>query len=126
MYCTNCGEEIKNNQGYCTKCGAGNRKTTDVCSNCGRPLVAGAGICINCGADVKKITSLDKYGNVTMALICFFLGWCGVHNFMMGEAKKGVMKIVFSLLCGLGTIFVLIDFFKLITNNYTVDPDKYI
>jgi hypothetical protein len=43
---------------------------------------------------------------------------------MMGETKKGVVKIVLSFLCGIGGILALIDFIKILTDKYVVDPDK--
>ena len=57
-----------------------------------------------------------------MALVCFFLGGLGVHNFMMGEKKRGIKKILFSLLCGIGGILALIDFINILTDKYVVDP----
>ena len=65
-----------------------------------------------------------------MALLsCPFLlglGCLGIHNFMMGEVKKGIVKIVASLCCGIGAIFALIDFIKILMDKYVVDPEKYI
>ena len=61
-----------------------------------------------------------------MALICFFLGGLGIHNFMMGETKKGILRIVLSLCMGLGGILALIDFIKILTDKYVVEPEKLI
>jgi TM2 domain-containing membrane protein YozV len=55
-----------------------------------------------------------------MALVCFFLGGIGVHNFMMGEKRRGIKKIIFSFLCGIGGILALIDFVKILTDKYEV------
>lgn len=59
-----------------------------------------------------------------MIIICLFLGGLGIHNFMMGETKKGVTKILFSLCFGIGGILALIDLIKIATDNYVVDPNK--
>ena len=59
-----------------------------------------------------------------MALICFFLGGLGIHNFMMGETKKGIVKIVLSLCLGIGGIIALIDFIKILMDKYVIDPEK--
>ena len=59
-----------------------------------------------------------------MALICFFLGGLGIHNFMMGETKKGIVKIVLSLCLGIGGILALIDFIKILMDKYVIDPEK--
>ena len=59
-----------------------------------------------------------------MAVIAFFLGGIGIHNFMLGETKKGVVKIILSLCCGLGGILALIDFIMILCDKYVVDPNK--
>ncbi len=61
----------------------------------------------------------------TIALLAFFLGGFGVHNFVMGETKKGIIKIVLAW-TGISGILALIDFVKVLTGDYVVDPDKYI
>ena len=43
---------------------------------------------------------------------------------MMGETKKGVVRIVLSLCCGIGGILALIDFIKILMDKYVVDPNK--
>ena len=58
--------------------------------------------------------------------IGFFLGGIGIHNFMMGETKKGIFKIVMAFCCGIGGILALIDFVKILMDKYVVDPDKLI
>lgn len=81
---------------------------------------------MSCGVAIKKAGDLGGKDKVTMALICFFLGGIGIHNFMMGETKKGITRIVASLCCGLGGILALIDFIKILVDKYEVDPDKLI
>ena len=44
---------------------------------------------------------------------------------MMGETKKGIMKIVFCFLCGISGILALIDFIKILMDKYVVDPEKF-
>ncbi len=125
MFCKNCGEQMNDNQAICLKCGVKTGDGTAYCQNCGNTLPAGAEYCIHCGVAVKPADK--KYGGydkLTMALICFFLGGIGIHNFIMGETKKGIVKIVFSFLCGIGSILALIDFIRLLMDSYEVNPDK--
>ena len=61
----------------------------------------------------------------TIALLCAFLGFLGVHCFVMGETRKGIIRIVFSLLCGIGGIFAFIDFVMILADTYVVNPDAY-
>ena len=60
-----------------------------------------------------------------IALLCFFLRGLGVHCFVMGETRKGIIRIVFSLLCGIGGIFALIDFIMILSDTYVVNPEAY-
>lgn len=128
MYCKNCGQVMNDNQAICLNCGVKTGDGDKFCSNCGATLPAGAEVCLNCGVAVKKAkkSDLGGYDKVTIALICFFLGGIGIHNFMMGETKKGILKIVASFCCGIGWIFALIDFVKILMDTYVIDPEKYI
>lgn len=106
------------------------------CKNCGTQLQSGQNNCANCGAPVNvapvnpvqnnKSSNLNGQDKTTMALVCFFLGGIGIHNFMMGETKKGIFKICMSLLCGIGGILALIDFVKILTDSYQYDPEKLV
>ena len=126
MFCKNCGEAMNDNQAICLKCGVKTGEGNGYCANCGESIDPNASVCLKCGVAVKKAAEGDLAGKdkITMALVCFFLGGLGIHNFMMGETKKGVVKIVLSLCAGLGGILALIDFIKILMDKYVVDPEK--
>ena len=129
MFCRNCGEAMNENQAICLKCGVQAGTGNTYCANCGKPVNPGASVCLSCGVAIKNAVSgngeyLAGKDKVTMALVCFFLGGLGIHNFMMGETKKGVVKIILSLCAGLGGILALIDFIKILMDKYVVDPNK--
>lgn len=132
MFCKNCGQQLNENQAICLNCGVNVGDGNKYCQNCGNELPENAAVCLKCGVATTKSTNKKVTGNlggqdkITMALICFFLGGLGIHNFMMGESKKGITRIVASLCCGLGGILALIDFIKILTDKYTVDADKLI
>ena len=127
MYCKNCGEILNDNQAVCVKCGAKVGDGNSFCANCANPVDPNAEVCMNCGVAVKKAAgNLGGQDKIVMILICLFLGGLGIHNFMMGETKKGIFKIVMSFLCGLGGILALIDLIKIAMGSYVVDPDKLI
>lgn len=141
MYCKNCGNKLEANQKECFICGLEVGEGDAYCPKCGSELEPSATFCVNCGyqkseekqqvnsgtanssAKKSKGPSLNGKDKITTALLCFFLGAFGVHNFYMGENKKGIMKIVFFVLCGISAIFALIDFVKILTDSYTYDPD---
>lgn len=126
MFCKNCGETMNDNQAICLKCGVKAGEGNSYCANCGNALPANAAVCLNCGVAVTKKAAGNLAGKdkVTMALICFFLGGWGIHNFMMGESKKGIVKIVLTFCFGIGAILALIDFIRILTDSYVVDPSK--
>ena len=128
MFCKNCGKEMNDNQAICLNCGVKTGEGSAFCSNCGGAVAPGAEVCMNCGVAIKKAGvagSIDKDNKVLMAVVCFFVGGLGIHNFMLGETKKGIVKIVASFCLGLGGILALSDFIKILMDKYVVDPEKF-
>ena len=141
MFCKNCGAAMNPGAAVCTTCGVAAGYGAGFCFNCGAPVTPGAAVCLSCGAAVPppapngyaapnnnfNTTIPGAYLNgkdkMTMALLCFFLGGFGIHNFMLGESKKGIAKIVATCFCGLGGILALIDFIRILTDKYVVDPN---
>ncbi len=130
MYCRNCGAEMNDNQAICLKCGVKTGEGNGFCTNCGNAVAPEAAVCLNCGVAVKapkKDGDLAGQDKVVMLIVCFFLGGLGIHNFMMGEKKKGIFKIILTVVgCGIGGIFALIDFIKIAIGSYNADPEKLI
>ncbi len=127
MYCKNCGVEMNENQAICVTCGVKTGDGDKFCYNCGKEMAPGAHVCVNCGFAVKKaVGDLGGQDKIVMILVCLFLGGLGIHNFMMGETKKGIFKIVMSLLCGIGGILALVDLVKIAMGKYVVDPEKLV
>ena len=129
MFCRNCGKEMNDNQAICLNCGVKTGEGTSFCSNCGGQVGPNAEVCMNCGVAIKKAGvagGINKDNKVLMAVVCFFLGYLGIHNFMLGETKKGIVKIVASVcLAGLGGLLALIDLIKILMDKYVVDPEKF-
>ncbi len=127
MYCKNCGVEMNENQAICVACGVKAGTGNKFCHNCGKEMAPDAAVCLNCGVAAKTgggdLAGQDK---IVMILVCLFLGGLGIHNFMMGETKKGVFKIIMSLCCGIGGILALIDLIKIAMGSYVVNPDKLV
>lgn len=115
---------MNDNQAICLKCGVKTGEGKSFCSNCGNPIAPEAEVCLNCGVAVKKAGDYGKYDKVVIAVICFFFGGLGIHNFMLGETKKGVVKIVANLCFGLGAVLALIDFILILLDKYEVNPNK--
>ena len=138
MYCKNCGEQMNDNQAICLKCGVATGTGDSFCPNCGGAVNPNQAVCLSCGVALrqpeqpkpqsaddewnKPNSNLNGQTKLVMALICFFLGVWGVHNFMMGETKKGVRQIILFFVCGISWIFALIDFIQILTDKYVAEP----
>ena len=130
MYCKNCGEALEDNQAICVKCGVKVGDGNKYCPNCAAQTTPEQEVCLSCGVSLKKTSSIvdgtiGGQSKLVMAIICFFLGAIGIHNFMFGEVKKGIIKIVFCFCFGISTILMLIDFVKILTDKYEIDPEKF-
>ena len=128
MFCKNCGEPMNDNQAICLKCGVKKDEGNSFCPNCGKPTAPGSEVCLNCGVSLKNKFlegNLGGQSKLVIALLCFFLGSIGIHNFVMGETKKGIVKIIGAFVCGISAILALIDLVKILLDKYTVDPNAW-
>lgn len=134
MFCRNCGQEMNDNQAICLGCGVKVGEGNAFCQNCGKSVDPAAEVCLSCGVALKKSGSdLAGKDKIVIILLLVFLGGIGIHNFVMGETKKGIAKILLSipgsLLCGIGPIicFVLLilELIKIATEKYVVDTTKF-
>ncbi len=63
--------------------------------------------------------------NKTIALILvLFFGYAGIHQFYLGNTKKGVLYLVF-FWTGIPFVFAIIDFFRILTENQISFNEKY-
>lgn len=141
MFCKNCGSAMSDNQAVCMNCGERAGNGNGYCANCGGTMNPETNTCTNCGApalNVKPVQAPVNSGSAApsaylggrnkkvMALICAFLGGWGVHNFMLGDTKKGIVKLVGTFCCcGITSILVVFDMIEILAGTYTVEPDKY-
>lgn len=119
---------MNDNQEICIKCGVRKGEGNSFCPNCGNPTAPASDVCLNCGVSLKKQGqflegNLGGQSKLVIAIVCFFLGGIGIHNFMMGETKKGIVKIIGAFACGISGILALIDLIKILLDKYTVDPN---
>lgn len=141
MYCSHCGQKLNDDAKYCFACGSRVASNyTDSRVDTGSRTVSNDSGYRATGAVSRAYPTdnqyqrnyyepepqyLDGHNPLVIALVCFFLGGIGVHNFVMGEAKKGVLKL---LTCWfyLGIILALIDFIKILAGKYQINPHKFI
>ena len=135
MFCRNCGEAMNDNQAICLKCGVKTGDGNKFCWNCGNAVNENAEVCLSCGVAVNKANGeyLAGKDKILIILLLVFLGWIGVHNFVMGETKKGVGKILLAIpgaaLCGIGPllclVLLIVELIRIASDKYIVDESKF-
>lgn len=98
------------------------------CENCGKEIAQGDAFCAECGTAVKKeMNILENENKIILLLVMILGGAYGLHNFVLGETKKGIVRLVGTLLCGVvGIILACIDAVKIAKGTYKVDPDAFV
>jgi hypothetical protein len=84
------------------------------CHNCGAEIKDNAAVCVRCGCVINKNGSSKDW--LTTLLLCFFVGYLGVHRFYAGKIGTGILQLVTGGGCG---IWVLIDFIMICTGSFT-------
>ena len=89
------------------------------CRGCGKEIHESAITCPSCGAPQNVRTALVSATDKRILpafLLCFFLGFLGVHRFYVGKIGSGIAQLL--TLGGLG-IWALIDLIILATGTFT-------
>lgn len=113
------------------------------CVNCGVELEDEALFCEECGTqqptkeDKKKapktkapkrekeltVEGNKKKSKTTAALLAFFLGSLGIHDFYLGYIPWGILKLVLTVFtCGVvGSIWAFVDFIRILVGSIKAD-----
>ena len=111
MFCRNCGNQLDDKAVACTKCGADPKKGVAFCSNCGKPTDPNAVVCVSCGVGFQPVHR--ECNKIVAGLLGILLGGLGIHKFIMGYTKEGVIMLLVTLVgapivtfmtCGIGAI----------------------
>ncbi|MDR0568422.1 MAG: TM2 domain-containing protein [Spirochaetaceae bacterium] len=125
-YCTHCGAEVPQGAAVCLKCGfAVNGKSSEVkfCGNCGSNVDTGAAICLKCGFALAENKSDKDW--ITVLLLAIFLGGIGIHQFYVGNNKKGILMLLFCWTF-VPAIFALVDIIKIIQGKFKDSNGKIV
>ena len=125
MFCKNCGNPIDPQAAMCVKCGFAKGTGSNFCHNCGQPTQPGASICTSCGFAINGAAAGgEQKSKLVAALLAFFLGSLGIHDFYLGYNKNGIIKIVLTCCTGVGGgIWALIDLIRLLTSSLHTDAN---
>ncbi len=111
--CKWCGEKLIQPEGICPKC--------DVEDNGNKPAKSSGQKRSNrlsneaFGISSSPKTNLQGYDWLTTLLLCFFVGFLGVHRLYTGNTMVGIMQFLTFGGCG---IWSMIDFITIITGSY--------
>lgn len=89
------------------------------CQNCGAEINDKAVVCVKCGCAVNGVKinqEVESKEWLIVLLLCFFLGYFGVHRFYVGKTGTGVAQL---LTCGGCGIWALIDFIMILVGSFT-------
>ncbi len=88
------------------------------CRGCGKEIHESALTCPQCGApqstSLTVITSEKRI--LPAAILCFFLGFLGVHRFYVGKIGTGILQLL--TLGGFG-IWALVDFIMIVIGSFS-------
>ena len=149
MFCKNCGAKIDDTAKFCPSCGtaidvapaapaapatpppygAGSAPTTPPpaygAPGYGAPGAPGAPYgAPGYGAPAYGAAPVQRKSKIAAALLAFFLGGLGIHNFYLGKKGIGLAQLLITLLtCGLGgvvvSVWAFVEFIMILLGNIT-------
>lgn len=125
MYCRTCGKELNNNADVCMNCGCKPQKGRKYCQNCGSETTENQDVCVKCGIKLNNADVLGGFSGGTRqklvaALLAFFLGTLGIHDFYLGFKGRGIIKIILTVTVFgaiVSEIWALIDFILILLGS---------
>ena len=114
MFCTHCGNEVDELSLQCPKCGCNPQNGHNICPRCGASVSEQDTVCLQCSYPLKSRSrkrqsdnsQKDSKSRIAAGIFALFFGTIGVHQFYLGNAFSGILRIVGSFMW----IFILIGF----------------
>lgn len=127
--CSECETEMSDKAKFCPKCGTENKIM--FCPECGKQLSKKAIMCPKCGYAFENAynqSSDDAKSKVSAALLAFFLGAFGIHNFYLGYTGRGVTQLLLAtvgwiIIIGplVSVIWAFVEFILILTGSINKD-----
>lgn len=67
------------------------------CPNCGNELIDNPDVCVKCGKMLSSNANAGSKNKMVAAILAFFLGVYGAHNFYLGYTSKAVTQLVLTI-----------------------------
>lgn len=119
----------------CTRCGVPAGTGNRFCPNCGAQTDVNAVFCVKCGAGFVPVQNamppgVEQKSKLAGALLAFFLGSLGVHNFYLGYTSKAVTQLLISILsCGalavVSQVWAIVEGVQILTGTINTDGAGY-
>jgi hypothetical protein len=86
------------------------------CERCGEELLPDALYCGRCGHPVGRAfrqtpynpEPISTYSGLVALLLCFFVGYLGIHRFYVGKIGTGILWLVTGGIFGIGWLIDLV------------------
>lgn len=85
------------------------------CSRCGALVSDNARFCDKCGCRLATDSNTSPKDWLVCILLCFFLGYLGMHRFYVGKTGTGILQL---LTCGGLGIWTIIDFVRILFGRF--------
>ena len=122
MYCRNCSNQMDDAASVCVNCGVRAGEGSRYCPHCGAETGPGAAVCTKCGTALGQPISGEQKSKLVAGLLGIFLGGFGIHNFYLGNNKRGVIQIIVTLVtCGIGAIWGFVEGIMILVGHINTD-----
>jgi len=117
-YCKKCGAMLNDEDKFCNICG------TQAVNEISNPLVN------TTNTTQSNDNTVSNKSRAAAAVLCFFLGGLGIHDFYLGNSSKGITKIILFLTSFLVVpaivliIWVLVDFINILVGSAVDSQNK--
>ena len=125
MFCRSCGKKVNEKSVACPSCGVPPKEDNKFCDSCGVKTKENQAMCVKCGVGLTSSSSAFSSENqwLVTLLLCFFLGFLGIHRFYSGHTAIGVIQLLTLGGCG---IWALIDFILILVGSFKDSNGNYI
>ncbi len=128
--CNECGKEMSDQANTCPSCGCPNRPRK-VCPECGESMDINQTVCQRCGyvfKTTKNGMGVGGKSKLAAALLGFFLGSLGIHNFYLGYTGKAVGQLLLTVLScftlsWITWIWAIVESVMILTGSINTDAD---
>ncbi|MBQ7412270.1 MAG: TM2 domain-containing protein [Clostridia bacterium] len=102
MFCKYCGAKLDDTAKFCSSCGAATDATPASSTPPSSTVPPAYGASTPGYIPTPAPAPVVKKSKIAAALLAFFLGGFGVHNFYLGYTGKGIAQLLITILsCGI-------------------------